>query len=90
MTGKILPFARPASGKPQPESSMVTREERPAGDVSFTLTIDAEEIVRAILSEEFTQLEAEQRSERLAGEDASQADNTDANGFLYADDDGPN
>ncbi len=87
MTGKLLPFARPAHPTPQPEPSMVTREETAGGGLSFTLTIGTEAIARAIL-------EAEHRGEPLAAEGWSPADDTDedladADGFLYADDDGP-
>ena len=87
MTGKLLPFARPAHRTPQPEPSMVTRTETAGGGLSFTLTIGTEAIARAML-------EAEYRGEPLAEEGWSPADDTDealadADGFLYADDDGP-
>ncbi len=87
MTGKVLPFARPAHREAQPEPSMVTREETAGRGLSFTLTIGIEAIARAMLA-------AEHRGESLAEEGWSPADDTDADladadGFLYADDDGP-
>ncbi len=87
MTGKVLPFERPAHRTAQPEPSMVTREETAGRGLSFTLTIGIEAIARAML-------EAQHRGESLAEEGWSPADDTDAcladaDGFLYADDDGP-
>ncbi len=87
MTGKVLPFERPAHRKAQPEPSMVTREETAGRGLSLTLTIGIEAIARAML-------EAQHRGESLAEEGWSPADDTDAyladaDGFLYADDDGP-
>ena len=85
MTGKLLPFARPATRTPQPEPSMVTREETAGGGLSFSLTIGYEAVARAML-------EAEQRGTPLVEHTWSPPDDTelvDADGFLYADDDGP-
>ena len=87
MTGKILPFARPAHRKPQPASSMVTREETAGGGLSFTLTIGLEAVARAML-------EGEHHGTPLVEETWSPPDDTDddladADGFIYADDDGP-
>ena len=87
MTATILPFARPAHRTPQPEPSMVTREDTAGGGLCVTLTIGAEAIVRAMLK-------AEHRGEPLVEEvwspaDGTDADVADADGFLYADDDGP-
>ena len=87
MTATILPFARPAPCTPQPAPSMVTREDTAGRGLSFTLTIGTEAIARAML-------EAEHRGEPLAEDVWSPADDpdddlADADGFLYADDDGP-
>ena len=84
-TGKVLPFARPAPGTPKPGT--LVRTEHPGGGLSFTLTIDPAAVARAML-------EAEHRGEPLAAEVWSPAEDTDddladADGFLYADDDGP-
>ncbi len=80
MTAKLLPFARPAPPAPEPERTMVTRDERPGG-LSFTLTIGAEAIERAMLSS--TLLAAR------SPPDDTDGDLADANGFLCANDDGP-
>ncbi len=87
VTGKLLPFARPAPRTAQPEPSLVTRDETAGRGLSVTLTIGMEAIARAML-------EAEHRGESLVEEgwspdDDPDADLTDADGFLYADDDGP-
>ena len=78
MTGKLLPFDRPTPPEPEPEPTMVTREERPGG-LSFTLTIGHEAIERAML-------EGAPLAEWSPPDDVELAD---ADGFLYADDDGP-
>ena len=69
---------------------MVTRKETAGGGLSVTLTIGVEAIARAMLELE----EAEHRGDPPADQICSPADETDddladADGFLYADDDGP-
>ena len=87
MTGKLLPFARPAPRTPKPGT--VVRQETTGGGLSFTLQIDTDELARAIPVRETEQLEDESRQDDAGGGDASPVDDTDADGFLYADDDGP-
>ena len=70
-----------------PEPSLVTREETAGGGLCFTPTIGLEAIARAML-------EAEHRGTPLVKEgwpppDDTDDDLTDPDGFLYADDDGP-
>ncbi len=47
MTAKLLPFTRPAPRTPEPEPTLVTREETAGGGLSFTLAIGTEAIARA-------------------------------------------
>ena len=81
MTGKLLPFAPPAP--PPPEQTLVTRE-RTGGGLSYTLTIGVEAIDR--------ELAKAKRSGAPLEEIRSPPDETDQvdrDGFLCADDDGP-
>ena len=84
MTGKLLPFARPALRTPQPEPTMVTREETTGGGLSFTLTIGLEAIDRELAKARLTDAQLEE-----LWSPPEEIDLADADGFLYADDDGP-
>ena len=79
MTGTLLPFARPAPHEEEPEATLVTRERTAAPGLSFTLTIGHEAIAR----------ELAHRGPPPTWSPPDDLDLTDADGFLYADDDGP-
>ena len=65
MTGKLLPFARPAPRTPKPGT--VVRQETTGGGLSFTLQIDTDELARAIPVRETEQLEDESRQDDAGG-----------------------
>ena len=79
MTGKLLPFDRPAPPDPEPEATLVTRQRTAAPGLSFTLTIGHEAIAR----------ELAHSGPPPAWTPPDDTDRIDPDGFIYADDDGP-
>ena len=81
MTGKLLPFAPPAP--PPPEHTLATRE-RTDGGLSYTLTIGVEAIERELAKARLSGAQLE-----TLWSPPDETDQVDRDGFLYADDDGP-
>jgi len=84
MTDKILPFARPTPPTPEPEQTLVTREQTAGGGLSFTLTIGIEAIEREMAKARLTGAQLEE-----LWSPPEEIELVDPDGFLYADDDGP-
>ena len=84
MTGKLLPFDRPAPHEEEPEATLVTRERTAAPGLSFTLTIGVEAIEREMAQARLTDAQLEE-----LWSPPDETDVIDPDGFIYADDDGP-
>ena len=84
MTDKLLPFERPAPDAAEPEPTLVTREEPAGGGLSFTLTIGVEAIEREMAQARLSDAQLEE-----LWSPPEEIDLIDPDGFLYADDDGP-
>ena len=86
MTGKLLPFARPAPRTPKP-GTVVRQETTGGGSRSHCRSTPTSSHVRSPSERPSNWRTSPGRT--TPGGDASPVDDTDADGFLYADDDGP-
>ena len=84
MTAKLPPFDRPDPHPPDPEPTLVTRRETAGGGLSFTLTIGIEAIERELRKPPLTRAQLD-----ALWSPPEEVDEVDPDGFIYADDDGP-